>query len=189
MSTKNAAAWRRLSWELRPKWNRLATFGLAVSALLLAACGSSDPDLFCPRLVVPQEADRISRFKGEGQDLTDVQFQAAIDAAITECEFDDGLIEVGMLVRLRVGRGPADEDRVADMTYFVAIAKEDRKILAREEFDIEVELPANQSLVETAEEINQVIPIRDGEFGLEYFIFVGFALSPGELDYNRTRLQ
>ena len=189
MSTKNAAAWRRLSWEVRPKWNRLATFGLAASALLLAACGSSDPDLFCPRLVVPQEADRISRFKGEGQDLTDVQFQAAIDAAITECEFDDGLIEVGMLVRLRVGRGPADEDRVADMTYFVAIAKEDRKILAREEFDIEVELPANQSLVETSEEINQVIPIRDGESGLEYFIFVGFALSPGELDYNRTRLQ
>jgi hypothetical protein len=158
-------------------------------ALLTVGCGTSESrDLFCPKVVVPREADRISRFQGEGQDLTDVRFLAEIDAVITECEFDDDLIEASMMVRLRVGRGPADESRLADITYFVAIAKDDRQILARREFGVDVELPANQSLVEKREEIDQVIPIRPGETGLEYFIFVGFALSPEELEYNRRNL-
>ena len=177
---------------LRPlalKVRQILTFGLLGLALFTVGCGSSESrDLFCPKVVILREADRLSRFQGEGQDLTDVRFQAEIDAAITECKFEEDLIETSMMVRLRVGRGPADESRLADITYFVAIAKDDRQILARREFDVDVALPENQSLVEKMEEIDQVIPIEPSETGLEYFIFVGFALSPEELEYNRRNL-
>ena len=159
----------------------LAMFGPA-----LASCSADrDPNLFCPRLIIVNEADTLSRFRGEGRDLTDVVYQAAIGAQISECDFDEELLEVPMLVSLRVAPGPADVDRRAAFTYFVAIADADRRILARREFDVQIALPDNQAQVETVDEIIQKIPLTPGQTGLEYFIFVGLALTPEELEYNR----
>ncbi|MDX1402384.1 MAG: hypothetical protein R3245_10710, partial [Kiloniellales bacterium] len=131
------------------------------------------------------DSSKIVRFKGEGRDLTDVLFETQIAGRTIECERDDDVIEMTMLVSLKVGRGPADESRRAGFSYFVAVARSDGEILAREEFPVEVDLPGNQTLVEKIDEVEPEIPLKPGETGSEYGIFIGFALSPAEYEYNR----
>ena len=111
-------------------------------------------------------------------------FEAEIKDAALTCEYDDNVIESEMRVSIEAVRGPANPERLAKFAYFVAIATQDQKVLAREEFPLEVPLPGNQTRVAAVEEISQRIPLKAGEDGNDYVIYVGFALTPEELKYN-----
>ena len=124
------------------------------------------------------------RFRPGGRDLTDVVFEAEIKDAALTCEYDENVIESDMRVSIEALRGPANPERIADFAYFVAIATTDQKIVAREEFALEVPLPGNQTRVAVVEEISQRIPLKAGENGNDYVIYIGFALTPEELQYN-----
>jgi len=90
-----------------------------------------------------------------------------------------------MRIAITAVRGPADVARKARFAYFVAIATRERKILAREEFGLEIPFPGNQTRVVAVEEITQNIPLKPGQSGIDYVVYVGLALSPRELRYNR----
>ena len=166
---------------------RLILVAAVLAALLVAACAGDDedPGLFCPGVAVVQDAGQIIHFQGEGRDLTDVVYQADIGAAIVECEFDDEMIEAELAVRVRVGRGPAAEKPRAQFTYFVAIADSSRRIVAREEFGVDMALPENKTLLEKIDQVDYQLPVRPGETGREYRIFLGFVLSPDDYEYNK----
>jgi hypothetical protein len=156
-------------------------------ALLVAGCSSDEDEvrLYCPGVIVVKDAGQIVNFKGEGRDLTDVIYQADIGAAIVGCEFDEETIEAELAVRVRVGRGPAGEEPRAGFTYFVAIADAGRTIVAREEFDVDMALPENKTLIEKIDQVDYQLPVRPGESGREYMVFVGFVLSPDAYEYNK----
>lgn len=111
-------------------------------------------------------------------------FEAEVKDVVLRCEYDDNVVEADMRVSIEAVRGPADLKRQASFNYFVAIATLDRKILAREEFRLEVPFPGNRSRVAAVEEISQRIPLKAGEDGTNYIIYVGLALTPKELKYN-----
>ena len=153
--------------------------------LALGACAGDEvrpPP--CPGVSSVTGAQSLVRFSQGGQDLTDVLFEAEIKDAALRCEYVDNLIEADMRISIQALRGPADVRRQADFSYFVAIATLDRKILARKEFKLEVPFPGNQSRVAAVEEISQRIPLKAGEAGDSYVIYVGLALTPRELQYN-----
>lgn len=162
-----------------------------LSLLSLAACESgifAEPEAPppCPTVTVVEDAGRLTRFSGSGRDLTDVMFEAEIGPMSGSCGYDDDEIDVELNVQFIASRGPADQGRRADFRYFVAVARTDQTVIAREEFDSWIDFPGNQTRAGIVEELGQHIPIAPGETGAEFVVYVGFALTPEELEFNRA---
>jgi len=175
------------------KSSRLA---FVAASILLGACETinsidfnPEPELPppCPRAVVADGAGRLIKFNGAGKELADVAFEAEILELTGTCGYDDESIDVELNVEIVAGRGPAATGDVAAFNYFVAVARADKTILAREGFDAAIELPSDQTRAGIFEEIEQTIPIQEGESGENYVIVVGFEMTPEELDFNRER--
>lgn len=156
-----------------------------ISALALSACAGDQAPLPCPEVVLLADAARQVKFNGQGRDLTDVLFEADLEAGRLVCTYDDEELDVDLQVRIIASRGPANSDRVANMNYFVAVARSDRTVLARRSFDIAIPFPGNRTRVSGLEEIGQVITLAPGEDGSNYLIYLGFDLTPEELQFNR----
>ena len=155
--------------------------------LTLAGCGSGDqgPLPPCPVVFPVAEARELTRFAGQGRDLTDVLFEARVEDVALICGYLDDVIEVDMRIRIMAVDGPANESRVINLAYFVAIATLDRKIVAREEFNLEVPFEGNRTRVIAIEEVSPRIPLQAGQNGDDYVIYIGLALTPAELRYNQ----
>jgi CDGSH-type Zn-finger protein len=154
--------------------------------LTLAACaGDEGPRLPCPQLVMLRDSDRVVKFIGEGRDLTDVEYEAAIRAPTLACRYDDDVLEALVRVNLVALRGPADDDRGVQLVYFVAVGDRDQKIIVREEFPVELKFEGNLTRIGVTEEVEPRIPLLAEETGADYQIFVGLRLTPDELEYNR----
>ncbi len=155
--------------------------------LTLVGCGPGDqgPLPPCPTVFPVAEARELTRFAGQGRDLTDVLFEARVEDVALICGYLDDVIEVDMRIRIMAVDGPANESRVINLAYFVAIATLDRKIVAREEFNLEVPFEGNRTRVIAIEEVSPRIPLQAGQNGDDYVIYIGLALTPAELRYNQ----
>jgi len=173
---------------------RFGTAGLA--ALLLAACsGNQQLPPPCPDVKVLQDAATITKFaEGQGHDLIDIDFEGEIVDAAGACEYDvdddtgEGNLAAEMQVLMQIGRGPANTDRKADIGYFIAITDQERNVLNREAFHGTVEFTGNRNRLNwTDEPIYLNIPLTKGKDGEDYLIFVGFTLTPEQVQYNRDQ--
>jgi hypothetical protein len=169
----------------------------ALAALmLLSACetevfGSSEdtPTAVpppCPRVVILDDAGRLTRFQGAGRDVTDVSFEAEIQQLRSGCVYREREIAISLVVPIVVARGPANQEGEARFNYFVAIAR-GNQILARSRFDAEVPFEGNQTRVGYVDELAQTIPLQGTELGNSYVVYVGIELTPAEMDFNRQR--
>jgi hypothetical protein len=100
------------------------------------------------------------------------------------CFLNEDSIDVEMSVPIRVQRGPAMEERDVSFEYWVAVARTDKTILARESYQAEAELRQDE-VGQIIDEFDQSIPIKPGENGNNFVIIVGLVLTEEELDYNR----
>lgn len=164
---------------------RLRPACVALLAVLPAACGGDEVKRPIPQLVMLRDADRQVRFVGAGQDLTDVEFEAAIRSPVLACRYDDDAIDCLLTVNFVALRGPADDDRTARIVYFVGIADGTDRIVAREEFAVEVPFEGNQTTVSVVDEVEPRIPLEPGETGADYKVYLGLRLTPEELRYNQ----
>ncbi len=178
-----AAVPARAARRVRRRW----PLGLGLLAFVLSGCGmfNREPPPPCPRAFPVADARELTRFNGQGRDLTDVIFEARIEDVALVCDYDDGVIEADLRVRVLVVDGPADRQRVVGLTYFVAIATRDRRIVAREEFELSIPFEGNRTRVLATDEVSPRIPLGPGQSGEDYVVYVGLALTPGELQYNR----
>lgn len=161
-------------------------------AFALAGCSVLEapaPPPPCPKVVRVADAAKLTRFIGAGRDLTDVAFEAELLDVSGTCGYDDDLIDVETLVKFVASRGPADQARRADFKYFVAIATRDKRIVGREVFESTIEFPGNQTRAGVVEELEQQIPLSAGKAGPDYVIYVGFELTPEEVEFNRRQTQ
>jgi len=170
---------------------------LALSGTLamgLVACGSADnpgPPPPCPRIVTVSDAAHLTRFQGPGRDVKDVQFEAQIGELQSSCVYiiepdNKTRIETTLRVQTIASRGPAMTAKSAQFQYFVAIAKIGGQPLARQAFDVEIDLEGNAVRAQSVDELTETIPLVSGENGDNYVIYVGIVLTPDELKFNRA---
>jgi hypothetical protein len=165
-----------------------------LSALLvLAGCASDEPArLVCPPATIPEDSAQLVAFQGGGRDLTDVRYDLRVtDVALTcalERDDDDRTLETELGVRFTAEKGPANRDGVASGRYYVAVVGPDGDVLSRRSFELEIELPGNQTRVATEQFLSQTIPLAQGAATDAYTIYVGLVLSPEQLRFNRANL-
>lgn len=173
----------------RPAALRSVAAALAVAPLVLAACAGSEPPPPCPQALALRDAARLVQFRGSERDLTDTIFEARITDLAIACEYaeSDGkrTVEAEMQVLFDAEKGPANESGTVRFRYFVAVADQDRNILQRREFPLEIGIPGNQFRVRATETLSPTIPLGANESGQDYRVYVGFVLSPEQLEYNR----
>ncbi len=163
-------------------------------ALALAACSSrrdagAPP---CPKVAVLADASHMTVYRdGPGRDLTDVKFEADLGRITGECVYNRASTNVMVDMKLVVAarRGPADRDRVATYTYFVAIVDNKGNVLARQEFNSQVAFAGDQSRVASLEELEQSIPLEKNQPGSDFDVYVGFKLTPEQVERNRARIE
>jgi len=173
------------------------TAAIAVAALALSACEAfqSAPPPPCPGVAVLGDAATLTKFvDGPGRDLTDVLYEARLVDAAGACDYDvdkdtgDGRLDVEMAVSMEMSRGPANRDGRVEVRYFVALTGRDRDIIDRQLFEGVVEFPGNRTtLLWIDEPVVLAIPLRGGQTGADFRIYVGYDLTEEELEFNRRR--
>lgn len=168
----------------------LRPLAVAVLPLALASCsvfGKKETPP-CPPVFILADASSLTKFRpGPGRDLTDVEYEAEIQGYTGGCKYDDKGAVIDLQVIFSVKRGPADTDRKADFSYFVAIPLYYPSPDAKAEFATTVTFPEGQNYVRyTDEEVVMRVPVKDKDVISKYEIYIGFQESPEELDRNRA---
>lgn len=177
-------------------WSEFGRAVLLTAALALGGCSTvggwlgfdEDNTLelgpSCPRVAIGDDVDYVARFDGNGSKKANLRYAVKMDVPNGICFLNENSIDVEMTVPIRVERGAAMEDREVNFEYFVAIARTDKTIIAREAYQTGADLRINEVGLIT-EEFDQSIPIEPGENGSNFVIIVGLILTEEELEYAR----
>lgn len=165
----------------------------AITALLLAptlaSCSifQSKETPPCPPVYILADAGNLTKYRpGNGRDLTDIAFEGEIRGYQGSCQYDEKGAKVDIQVSFALTRGPANSDRKAQFSYFVAIPHFFPSPEAKAEFPVSVDFPEGTNYMRyTDEEVSMRIPVKDKDVISKYEIYIGFQTSPEELEYNR----
>lgn len=160
--------------------------------ILLAGCGTSAdrqaPD--CPALARLPDAATLTRYAGPGRDLRDLVLSASIAQVPATCtQADAGHVRASLQVVVDLQRGPAAPSATAELTYFVAVLDAGR-VRDEQDYRIVGTFPPNVDNRElTSAPVELLLPVTPQKSAAAYQIFVGFRLSPEELEANRKPAQ
>ena len=185
MTTRTTTIWAALAAGL------LAALGgcNSVSDALEEARSNSEANPApCPNAFALDEAARMIVFDGEPS-LATVAWSAEVTDVRTSCRYvGDAPIRAQLEVDFAVGKGPAASGDTLDVTYFVAVTRRDRDLIAKEEFTVPVRIENGLGTADLTERVREIVIPRLGEqtSGTNFEIAVGFALSREQLLYNRS---
>ena len=177
----------------RPGWpvRGLGMAGVLLAAASLGAC--SKPDAFapaCPQLGLLSDGADLTRYAGNGRDLTDLVVDAHLVAVPASCHWADEThkqVEAKIKVAMAISRGPAMRGRSIDVPYFVAVSEND-VIYDKQVYNGRIDFPANTDRLNlTTSEISLLFPFTKEKSAAAYKITVSFQLTPDELARNRAR--
>lgn len=172
---------RSLPWFLTP----------VLAAAALAGCGADVGPQFaptCPSLALLRDAADYSRYEG-GHDLTNLAVQARIAAVPAACTWagDRKQVRATLQIAFDLTRGPAARSRLLEAPYFVAVTKGDT-VLDEQDYTLGARLPPNTDRARfTSDKIVLLLPVGQDVSAAAYQIYVGFRLTPEELQANRQR--
>ena len=160
------------------------------AAVLLSSCGLIPPDTpppVCPEVVVLADAADMNRFVGQGRDLTDLSFKVSVNNFVLDCLWreETSQLESRLTIRFEAEQGPANTASQGKLEYFVAVVRPPGQILNRESFDLVIPFQGAQTAV--VDNVFPTLPLRAGETGADFVIYLGLVLSEAELSYNRSK--
>ncbi len=165
---------------------------IALAAGLLLPAGCSQPSPFapvCPKLSLLRDAADLTRFagpQGAPHDARSLALSARISAVPAKCgngPNDQVLARLNVVVQAR--RGPALNGDAAQIRYFVGITDGDR-VATERDFLLAVKFRPNVDQVTvTGQDIDLKLPVNKAKTAAAYHVYVGFRLTPEELEDNR----
>lgn len=157
------------------------------ASLFLAACAATPNTVACPEVRLLPGAESLVRFNGEGVDITDVLMEADFTATTGQCEVDEELVAVTLLIRISALRGPASEETVGKFSYFIAVVDEEKTVLQRRSLEAAVDFSGNRSRAPYLERLLINIPKSVEKAANDFTILMGIELSREELEFNRRQ--
>ena len=158
-------------------------------ALEDARLGSKANPAPCPNVFVLEEAARLVDFGGAEPSVDTVAWSAEVRDVRTSCRYADDLpINARVEIDLAVGRGPAATGDEYPLSYFVAVTRTDKDLIAKETFTVPVTIRDGRAVATFTERLTDVVIPRKGEetSGTNFEIAVGLALTKEQLLYNRS---
>ena len=174
-------------------------FWILAVAVLVAGCPILELEkspFYCPTINILADAASVTRFRdGPGRDIIDIAHEGEIrDILAAKCKHDidkdsgEGLLTVKFSLVIEAELGPAADDRKPAFGYFVSITDGSFNILQKELFRFPVEFSGNRTRVTAEDEkVTLDIPLKAGQDGRDFEIFIGFQLSQEQVEYNRRR--
>jgi hypothetical protein len=173
----------------------LAAVLLPVAVLVASCTETPKQSMPCPAVKAVPDASYLTRFAGESEDLTDTAFEARIAGVQPMCKYivDEDTkktkIESDLLVKILASRGPKLTGETATFNYVVALTGRGGQKLTRQQFDVTIPLPADKPSAQIVDNPMVTIPLKQGENGDFYQIYVFIEVSEKELAYNRRNPQ
>lgn len=173
-----------MSLPVRPAFLLLGLAGLS-------GCGFGSQEKFppaCPSLALLDDAADVTRYRGTGHDVTDVVLDGRITAVPADCRRDGtGFVKTTLRVRADLMRGNASTTRSASVGYLVSVTDGDR-IVDQQDYTLNAAFASNvERVAVSGDDIELRFPVTRTKNASAYKIYVGFRLTPEELDINRKR--
>lgn len=178
-----------------PRLARRALGGLVLAAVTLGlgACSAFEKKgepMDCPEIRVDANTAKLTQFRqGGGQDITDIVIESQIASLDGDCGWDpkSRTLDVKLKVLFQVTRGPAMEGREGSLTYFVAIPAFYPAASAKQILPVQFAFPEGNvnSMMIRDEEIHITLPLGPEKTSKDTPLYVGFQLTPQELNFNR----
>lgn len=169
---------------------------LAAGAVaVLSGCSGMGPNnpadaaLACPKVNIVRDLQEVTVFRPGGKDLTDLESRAALTDYTGNCEYTSSGVTVNVNVFLVAERGPALQGTTAKYQYFVALAQPDDTLVSKAYFDTDVTFVTGQPRAGTREELAPKIPLPKDGNAKDWKVYLGFQLTPEQLEFNRTQLK
>ncbi len=164
---------------------------LGLAALsALAACAPSVGQFppACPQIGILKDGADVTRFRGNGSDLTDMVIDGRITGARGKCALDDeSHLRTSISAMMDVARGPANPTRKGLVVYFVSVTK-GTTILDERDISVPLTFQENSDHVQfITDPVELVLPVDAKTSGAAYHVRISYRLSPQELAFNRRR--
>ncbi|HSI02559.1 MAG TPA: hypothetical protein VLA02_18300 [Reyranella sp.] len=162
----------------------------AMAALVLAGCGGSGREqqaaAYCPQPLTVQDAQRITRFKeGAGRDPRDVEFEAQLTNAVTQCKIGRNRLAVDVHMRIAVNAGPSVAGGVTRVPFFVRVIDSNGNVVVGRDELADYKISPTSPRGVSQEEMSVELPFANVNDLGGYRIAVGLKPTHEELDYNR----
>lgn len=149
----------------------------------------------CPRVNVPEATADLYLFDGKGIDISHTAYHAQIMAVNGDCRTGPRDDRKRPLTRVRVGlsiqftEGAVADQKSLDVPYFIAIIK-DGKIIDKQIFTEKFRPHAALGMTQTHSTLRFIdLPTGSDPQQTPYDLEIGFQLTHGQLDYNRSHLR
>src|SRR5262249_35296576 len=145
----------------------------------------------CPMVKVVPDASYMTRFAGVSEDLTDTMFEARLSDVQPKCVYSEDTntkktkIVSDLLVKLMASRGPKLTEDQVTFNYVVALTGQGGQKLTRQQFDVTIPLTKDKPSGQIADNPTVTIPLKKGENGDYFQIYVFLEVTQKELAYNR----
>ena len=169
--------------------------GLGLLALGLAACSADEgPPPPCPDIYIVADTAKLTRFKpGPGRDIIDMRHEEEMVGFGQSCEYDTdasgaGEVVVAVAPTIVSRRGPANTSGESEFEYFVAITDSQKNIREQARFPVKLVYPSNvpQLRWQRPNPHNLILPLKAGETGRNWRIYLGLQLTRDEVEYKRN---
>jgi hypothetical protein len=179
---------------------RLLAAGTALAALSACSTGlfsSKETGPSCPNVSIVNDANRMTVYRpGPGRDLTDIAYEVRFSDFKGGCEYNDkikedkttryGSVTLNVQPLFLLIPGPAASQVNVDLTYFIEIGEFYPRPEARKEFTRTVTMPANRAQLDVTDSaLDLTIPLTEKRLGPDVHIYLGFVLTPDQLEENR----
>lgn len=169
---------------------------LVLAALALGALAGCQTNLVpqCPAVRVDNATASVTKFRDGGtQTAGDIEYRADILGFKGECDFDedkdDGKVDVTFNVDFAITGGPAAKGGDTSLYYFVAIPQFFPDTAGKRVLVARAKVPARaaerQTFTETG--VTVTIPLKEGQAGAGFDVYVGFQVDAAQLEYNRSQ--